>query len=127
MFTMVDIRNIAIQIEENGEAAYRRAAFRSTDPERARLFTWMADEERSHCVQFAALTLDGPLTPEQAELSVKVWRETYQKAVDFWYDIDRAARKCIRNAMITSATTMLSSMSVFFRVATERSIKAVRS
>ena len=24
MFTMVDIRNIAIQIEENGEAAYRR-------------------------------------------------------------------------------------------------------
>ena len=68
MFTMVDIRNIAIQIEENGEAAYRRAAFRSTDPERARLFTWMADEERSHCVQFAALTLDGPLTPEQTEL-----------------------------------------------------------
>ena len=42
------------------------------------------------------------LTPEQAELSVKVWRETYQKAVDFWYDIDRAARKCIRTGDPTS-------------------------
>ncbi len=68
MFTMADIRTIAIQIEENGEAAYRQAAARSTDPERARLFTWMADEERRHCEQFAALTLDRPLTPEQAEL-----------------------------------------------------------
>ena len=68
MFTMADIRNIAIQIEENGEAAYRRAAARSADPERARLFTWMADEERSHCEQFAALAINGPLTPEQAEL-----------------------------------------------------------
>lgn len=70
MFTMADIRTIAIQIEENGEAAYRRAAARSTDPERARLFTWMADEERSHCEQFAAMALGGPLTPEQAELEV---------------------------------------------------------
>ena len=39
MFTLSDIRNIAVQIEENGEQTYRRAAERSVDPERKRLFT----------------------------------------------------------------------------------------
>jgi DNA polymerase len=36
------------------------------------------------------------LTPEQADLSVRVWRETYRKAVQFWYDLQRAAFKCMR-------------------------------
>ncbi len=68
MFTMADIRTIAMQIEENGEATYRRAAARSADPARAELFAWMADEERSHRDQFAALEFGGPSPPEQAEL-----------------------------------------------------------
>jgi len=36
------------------------------------------------------------LTPEQAELSVRVWRDTYKKAVKFWYDLQRAAFQCMR-------------------------------
>ena len=68
MFTMADIRNIAIQIEANGEKTYRRAAACATDPELRRLLAWMADEERSHGEQFAALAMEQPLNPEQAEL-----------------------------------------------------------
>jgi DNA polymerase len=34
-------------------------------------------------------------TEEQAKLSVKVFRETYSEVVDFWYGIERAAKKCI--------------------------------
>lgn len=37
-----------------------------------------------------------PLTPEQAALSVETWRSTYTDAVQFWWDIDTAARQCIR-------------------------------
>ena len=36
------------------------------------------------------------LTPEEAEHSVKVWRETFKKAVNFWYDLQRAAFKTMR-------------------------------
>lgn len=31
------------------------------------------------------------LTPEEAEHSVRIWRETFKKAVQFWYDLQRAA------------------------------------
>lgn len=80
MFTLKDIRSIAVQIEQNGEETYRRAAQRSTDPERKRLFTWMADEERGHAEQFAAIPADAPLTPEQAELEA-MGRELLQEVV----------------------------------------------
>ena len=31
------------------------------------------------------------LTSEEAEHSVRVWRDTFKKAVEFWYDLQRAA------------------------------------
>ncbi|MGI9506004.1 MAG: hypothetical protein ACR2RE_23440, partial [Geminicoccaceae bacterium] len=41
------------------------------------------------------------LTPEQSEHSVKVWRETFEDAVQFWWDIERAARRCISSRQET--------------------------
>lgn len=35
-------------------------------------------------------------TLEQSERAVKVWRETFEDCVEFWYRIEKAARKCIR-------------------------------
>lgn len=35
------------------------------------------------------------LTQAEATLAVKVWRETFKDAVQFWWDIDKAARRCI--------------------------------
>lgn len=42
-------------------------------------------------------------TPEQAKLSVEVWRKTFTKAVEFWWDIDWAARECLRTGHETFA------------------------
>lgn len=35
------------------------------------------------------------MTPEQSALSVKVFRDTFEDVVQFWYDMERAARRCI--------------------------------
>ena len=68
MFTLTDVRNIAVQIEQNGEETYRRAAGQASDPELACMFNWMADEERHHGELFAAIIDKRSLTAEQAEL-----------------------------------------------------------
>lgn len=68
MFTLADVRNIAMQIEQNGEETYRRAANQVSDPELARVLNWMADEEQQHGELFAAIIANKPLTTEQTEL-----------------------------------------------------------
>ena len=68
MFTVADIRDIAIQIEQNGEKAYRQASREATNPEIAKLFAFMADEEKRHARWFATLESDKPLTEEQREI-----------------------------------------------------------
>lgn len=42
------------------------------------------------------------LTPEQAKMSVEVWRETYSGVVDLWDDFDRAVRKTVSTGRPTS-------------------------
>jgi len=68
MFTIADIRNIAIQIERNGEATYRKAAEAAEDPDLAELFNHMADDEKRHAQWFETIETDSNLTEEQAEL-----------------------------------------------------------
>lgn len=68
MFRITDIRNIAIQIEKNGEASYRLAASRVKDLKIQEILTWMADEEQRHREWFEAIESDTPIPPEQAEL-----------------------------------------------------------
>jgi DNA polymerase len=41
------------------------------------------------------------MTREQAELSVKTFRETYTEVVDFWKQIEKAAKKCVRTGRPT--------------------------
>lgn len=55
MFTDKEILNMAIQIEQNGEAAYRRAIEKISDPGLASLLEWMADEEVKHAQWFAGM------------------------------------------------------------------------
>lgn len=69
MFTIEDIRNIAIQIETNGEKTYRKVAESSKDQEIIEMFTWLADEERRHANWFKQFESSVPLTPEQEELA----------------------------------------------------------
>jgi len=68
MFTVGDIRNIAIQIERNGEETYRKASTAAKDPQVAEMLAWMADEEKHHAKWFAKLQSNKPLTAEQQEM-----------------------------------------------------------
>jgi rubrerythrin len=68
MFTLSDVRNIAVQIEQNGEEAYRRAAKQVGNPELAYVLNWLADEEKHHGELFANVVIERTLTAEEAEL-----------------------------------------------------------
>lgn len=41
------------------------------------------------------------LTLEQAEKSVRVWRETFRRATEFWEEIGEAAHRCVRTGQRT--------------------------
>lgn len=68
MFTIGDISNIAVQIERNGEEAYRKASKAAGDAHVAEILNWMADEEKRHAKWFSQLKSSKPLSPEQQEL-----------------------------------------------------------
>lgn len=69
MYTIEDIRDIAIQIERNGEKTYRSAAEQSTDEKMKTLFNWMADEEHKHAKWFENMvTMKPPIIPEHREM-----------------------------------------------------------
>ena len=55
MFNLRDILDMAIQIEHNGEAVYRKALARAADPELVEMLSWMAEEESRHARHFDAI------------------------------------------------------------------------
>ncbi len=80
MFTFGDIRNIAIQIERNGEETYRNASKKAKNPQIAEVLTWMADEEKRHAIWFTKLQSNKPLTQEQQEIEA-VGRSLLQEMI----------------------------------------------
>ena len=55
MFSLRDILDMAVQIEHNGEAVYRKALARTADPELVEMLSWMAEEESRHARHFDAI------------------------------------------------------------------------
>ncbi|MBW2366790.1 MAG: ferritin family protein [Deltaproteobacteria bacterium] len=55
MFTVTELIDIAIKIEQNGEVVYRESAKKVTNPEFASLLTWMADQEVDHAQLFSQM------------------------------------------------------------------------
>jgi rubrerythrin len=68
MFTIADLRSIAIQIERNGEAAYRQASMKIKDPGLARLLELMAEDEKKHLEWFEKLNVTNNDACEMAEV-----------------------------------------------------------
>ena len=68
MFTFGDIKNIAVQIEKNGEQSYLRASKVTTDPKITEMLLWMAEQERKHANWFSNLKASKPLTVKQQEI-----------------------------------------------------------
>jgi rubrerythrin len=67
MFSLKDIIDIAVQIEQNGEKIYRHAAEKIQNPSLSTLLQWLADEEVKHMEWFAALKDKIPDTGEHPE------------------------------------------------------------
>jgi rubrerythrin len=55
LFSIAEIIAIAVQLEINGEKAYRKAIAESDDTGLNDLLQWMAEEERTHAEHFAQL------------------------------------------------------------------------
>ena len=55
MFTMSEIIEFAIRIEENGEKVYRDASEKVSDPYLVSFLKWLADEEAEHVQWFSDL------------------------------------------------------------------------
>jgi len=68
MFTFADIRDIAIQIERNGEAVYRRTAKNAQDLNVARMLEWLAEEEARHAQWFESLPLLRAFEPQDDQI-----------------------------------------------------------
>jgi rubrerythrin len=68
LFTMTDLCDIAIQIERNGEAAYRRSGEMTDRPEIMNMLRKLADDELKHAKWFADLNLTGPSLPDDSPL-----------------------------------------------------------
>lgn len=57
MFTATELLDMAIKLENNGEAVYRCAIAKVKKPELVSLLEWMADEEGQHARFFSELKL----------------------------------------------------------------------
>jgi len=68
MFTIRDIVDLAIQIEENGERVYRKAAQEVSNPSIAALLLQLADEEVKHVDWFTELKVQAEETIDDPQL-----------------------------------------------------------
>jgi len=58
LFSANEILDMAIKLEKNGEAVYRDAINRVSNPELIKLIEWMVDEEIKHANWFAEMKLN---------------------------------------------------------------------
>jgi rubrerythrin len=68
LFTIDEILDIAIQLEQNSESIYREAAEKVSKPEIAAVLEWMANEEVKHAQWFDSLRNAAIIKPEAASL-----------------------------------------------------------
>ncbi len=81
MFTVTDICNIAIQIEQNGAEIYRNAGKTVKDPKLARALADLAKEEDNHAEWFKSIQSDQVLSTEQKEMEA-IGRSLLQDIVE---------------------------------------------
>jgi len=90
MFSINDIFDLAIKIEQNGEEVYRNAQRQASNPATAELLTWMADQEKEHTQWFSTLKkenlqiLDNPIKAEmnRAILGEMMGKRTFSLKIE---------------------------------------------
>jgi rubrerythrin len=68
MFTIAEIIDLAVQVEQNGEALYREAMAKVPNKDLQSLLLWLADQEAEHASWFRALGETVRKTPGDPEL-----------------------------------------------------------
>jgi rubrerythrin len=77
MFTIGEIIDLAIQVEQNGEALYREAMAKVPNKELQSLLLWLADQEAEHAKWFRALgetVRSTPGDPKLEEMGREIFR-----------------------------------------------------
>jgi len=69
MFTVKDILDVAIRLEENGEQVYRSALTHTTNGSLRELLAWSAGEEQKHAEWFSQLKADIDLSEDDHLIS----------------------------------------------------------
>lgn len=88
MFSLRDVLDIAVRIEENGEAAYLKARDRVRKPDLAETLTWLAEEERKHAAWFAGLMEKTPATNADPGLEAMARRVMQDALEDKSFSLD---------------------------------------
>jgi len=92
MFSVLEILDLAIQLEKNGESVYRNAVDKITKSDLASLLIWMADEEARHMRWFSEVKKNfeiHSINPFMEEMGRKVFsgilgdKSFSHKEVDF--------------------------------------------
>ncbi len=72
MFTTNDLFEIAVNLEKNGEATYKKSLTKLKDKKLISLLQWMADEEACHMKWFADQQKESPMELDEADLKKMV-------------------------------------------------------
>ncbi len=91
MFSIKEILDMAILLEKNAEAVYRRAIKKVSKPGLAPLLEWMADEEVKHARFFSDMKdaiAAGALNPIGEEMSQELFKDLLGKQTFSLEDTD---------------------------------------
>jgi len=91
MFSIEDIIDLAIQIEQNGEQVYRNAMKNTPDPALASMLEWVADEEVRHVNWFNEFRKRVParkVDPRLEELGREILRDALGNQVFSLAEVD---------------------------------------
>lgn len=80
MFTAEEVLNMAIRLEQNGEAVYRRAMKKISDPELLEMLEWISREEVKHAEWFQTLKENLSKSPENP-ISEEMHREMFEEMI----------------------------------------------
>lgn len=118
MFSIHDIIDIAVQLEENGEQFFRNAIQKTKNPALISLFQWLADEEIEHTRWFKNLKLNVRPSIQIPELE-KMGRALLREAVgDQRFALDDADLSKIKqvNALLALAIKFEEDTVLFYQM-----------
>ena len=105
MFTIGEIIDLAVQVEQNGEALYRGAMAKVPKEDLQSLLLWLADQEAEHSKWFRALgetVRKTPGDPELEEMGRAIFRSILGEQAFSLKEVDFTKISGIKNLLETA-------------------------